>query len=384
MPFLNASYLVLVQDQTSDVLMTGFQCPRAKCGGVVPQYSATGRFSFPSSGDTLRAAAASKHVSAVAAAPHVMTSLPDPETATPGGVIDTSGTGRLESHWGAGEGINGSGGGVCSDCHLDAPDVVCEECEGRLLCFECDSHVHQPRSKRRGAHVRKRLRGASSGGEPELVKRFEGLVVDSRVGLGGGLPQDDSLAMDSRDGSLKYAGEVAPSDLAKSKGVANVTTVKTSRATETVAFPKTSGSRGLPQTAGSLSYLGLQTSLLERSISNRIETHSSALEPPGGSAGNATVLKVERGRCTSCGAEMDVSEASARVEAAWAGVQGRMPYLKAAEEALEFVRIVLHALNRKAAEVRPLSKACIHLCDRDIKGCFGSHQGPALEGRTRG
>jgi hypothetical protein len=290
----------------------------------------------------------------------VTTSLPNLGTAAPGGVIDTSGTGRLESQSGGGEGVNGSGEGVCSDCHLDAPDVVCEECEGRLLCFECDSHVHQPRSKRRGSHVRKKLRGASSGREPGFVKRFEGLAVDCGFGVGSRLPQDDSLATDNTDGTVKNAG-VAPSDLAKSKGVANVTTFKPSRATESVAFPKTSGSQGPPQTAGTLSCLGQQSSLLERSTSKRIGTHSSTLEPHGGSAGNAIVLKVERGRCTSCGKVMDVSEASARVKAAWAGAQGRMPYLEAAEEALEIVRAVLHPLNRKLAEVRPLSKWCIHL-----------------------
>jgi hypothetical protein len=356
--------------------MTGFRCPRAKCQGVVPQYSAPGRISFPNTRDESRAAAASQH--AVDAA-RVTTSLPDPDTAAPGGVIDTSSKDQQESQSGGERSVNGSGGGVCSDCHLDAPDVVCEDCEGRLLCFECDSHVHQPRSKRRGAHLRKRLWGASNGGESGFVKRFEGLAVDSGFGLGSGLLEDDSLAMENTDGTLSSAGEVAASNLAKSKGVANVTTVKPSRATESVPFLKTSGSRGPPQTAGSSSYLGLQPSLLERTASNRIGTFSSALEPPEGSGDNATVLKVERGRCTSCGAEMDVSEASARVEAAWAGAQGRMPYLKAAEEALEIVRTVLHPLNRKVAEVRPVSKPCIHLCDRDIKRCFGSHQGPALD-----
>lgn len=344
--------------------MTGLKCPRAKCVGVVPQHCAVGTFRFSGPED---APQEDEDRATTNGAPSSLPLSPASEPAVPELGIDTFRKVQSETQSGQARGVGDSQGGVCSDCDLDPPEVVCRECGGRLLCLECDSHVHQPRSKRRGGHVRERIRSETGSGEENVVGRGESsTAVDSDTVDGDtakdsiGRKQTDrealgaptaastavSLAERSQVSSVKREDRNGEHDRTDTETVTNDRSTGVSNAAPP---PQTSGSSETTPTVGSSK--ATQHTGISKSPLLNTELANSQI---GYRSDDSGVNKVERGRCTACGTAVDVSAVLARVEAAWSGAKGRMPYLEAAEEALAVATGALHPLNRKLAEVRPV------------------------------
>ncbi|GAQ78424.1 Tetratricopeptide repeat like superfamily protein [Klebsormidium nitens] len=355
-------------DQTSDVLMTGLKCPQSKCGGVVPQHSAVGTFRFLVSGDALQP---DEDRAATNGAPSSLPLVPPPETAVTETELDTSGRVQTETQSGQASGVVDAKEGVCSDCDLDPPDVVCRECGGRLLCLECDSHVHQLRSKRRGGHVRERIRSKAGSGEKNFVGGSEGSREASEAAVDS-VSAEDSIGKDRKQTESEALGaqivaRTANSPAEKEK-VSSMkvedrnkehdrtdcetdTTDRSTGAGNALLPSQTSGSREAVPTAGGSSKATQHTSIQNNPV--------LITEPASSPIDSNDLSKVERGRCAACGTVVDVSEIIARVEAAWAAAKGRMPYLEAAEEAHAVATGALHPLNRKLAEYEDhLAEAC--------------------------
>ena len=234
---------------------------------------------------------------------------------------------------------------MCSDCLVDQAEVTCDECGGRKLCLECDSHVHQPRSKRRAGHVRHRLEDDSD--KQRLVKKVAALSVteEGSGSISKSMPQKDggicklghrdsvtSEASKSNESNMKCNLEQQPVNEQDRKEPETRRVIKD---TEQSVMTGTSA----PQEAGLF-----DAGRSEHTVEHRIPSRSQA-------PSTAAVSRVERGRCPVCGMSVDVSEAEVLLAAAWEGVKGSMPYLEAAKRALLASRGILHPLNRTLAEV---------------------------------